>query len=119
MISFNLLTKDLLPEAVRRAIGIRNETIPFMKQRYPQGISHKRQFYVSVVNEKSLIQETKKRLGVENLIKDEFVQVYTDGSYRRRNGKCRDGARAGIGVWWGHGLCLRDLVEIKAATLQR
>ena len=43
----------------------------------------------------------KKWLGVENLRKDEFVQVYTDGSYRRRNGN--DGSRAGFGVWWGHG----------------
>ena len=96
------MTKDILPEAVRRARGISNEATTFMKQRYPQGTSHKLQFYVvSVVNEKSLIQETKKRLGVENLIKDEFVQVYTDGSYRRRNGN--DGSRAGFGVWWGHG----------------
>lgn len=124
--SYRIMSRNgLSPEAVsklkvihKKLDAIRVETRTFMEQKDGEISSLQSQIKELIGSKRPLIEETEEKyskktksdtFSEKNLqkhkfnIEDGFVQVYTDGACPN-NGQ--QGARAGLGVWWGHGHAL-------------
>ena len=121
--SYRIMSRyGLSPEAVsklkvihKKLDAIRVETRTFMEQKDGEISLLQSQIKELIGSKRPLIEETEEKFNKKtksdtysdkNLqkhkftIEDGFVQVYTDGACPN-NGQ--QGAKAGLGVWWGHG----------------